>query len=317
MNKLLFRFAISSEEIRKGELTAMQQYPVPGYPTPTPGGYGAPPPPQAGNSYASPAPPQQAPLPPGMNPFRGLRRGGNQTPVSEFVGQLVRCGIGQRDNFGNTPVDMAFERVQVLQSDAPYPYPTLELGIKYSDQMNSGWGRFAESVAKALGIDLEAVEPSAMVNNFYHLVRHDDVLFFTDKNGNEARGTVWEMVSIIQPGQQVQSIRQPTASTRQTTPQQAAVAAPAPAPVQQPAAFPAPAAPVNLAQAPATQTPEARALEILNGKDTAKFFQEALPDPIVRQDPNLITAIFNNTFIQAQIAQGRVLQNPDGTHTVV
>jgi hypothetical protein len=296
----------------------MQQYPVPGAP-PQAGGYGTPPAP-AGYNGAQQAPAAPS-IMPGMNPFKGMKRGGDKTPISEFVGGLTSVGIGSGGFGGSASIDLHFDRVQVLHSDAPYPYTTVDLSIKYSDSVNSGWGVFAQSVADALGIELEMVEPSSLVNNSFHIVRMDDYLFFTRTNVNppeEIRGTAWRMVAIVQPGAQVTPVSQQAAPAATQPPVAAPVADPIAAAQAAMAVAATPAAPQEVLQtAPnPNQSPEERALEILDGNDMATFFQQALPDSKVREDPNLINLIFNNTFIQAMIAKGSVVVNEDGTHTV-
>ena len=59
-----------------------------------------------------------------------------------------------------------------------------------------------------------------------------------------------------------------------------------------------------------------RALELLNGRDTAAFFQVAIPDPLIRTDAALVNAILSNAFITAKVAAGEIVKNEDGTHTV-
>ena len=233
----------------------------------------------------------------GLKPtWRGLRRGGTTTPVREFVGRLARwtTNLGQ----WGTTVDLEFENVQVLATDAPYPYPELTISLKYSDQLNSVWGKFGESAARVLGVDMEYLDIDQLLNQQLHIIRRDDVQFGTNREGQPVRGTVWEILEVVAPGQVVT----PQTSTQPTTPS------------------PAPAATTAAAPTPATQaqvTPEQRALELLNGSDLATFFQKALPDPIIRQDGNLINQILTGAWIEAQKQAGKVKVNEDGTHTVV
>jgi hypothetical protein len=67
---------------------------------------------------------------------------------------------------------------------------------------------------------------------------------------------------------------------------------------------------------PAGVTPEARALQLLNGNNAATFYQTALPDPIIRQDANLVNTISSEAFLASMISQGKVVLNPDKTYTV-
>ena len=300
----------------------MQSYTQPGAPA---AGYGAPP--------AAGAPPAQSATPTltaGMNPFKGMKRGGQQTPVQEFVGTLTGCSVGSNGFNQATSIDLQWDQIQVVNSESPYPYPQLFLPIKYSDSLSSGWGVFAESVAEVLQIDLESVDPTLLLSQTFHVCREDWHEFFTKKDpvtGAEEviRGTVWRVLGLVQPGVTVTSafiVKTPPPTAANTpqapvTPVVPGVTMPIVQPATSvPATAPAGAAPAVVAAPVAGVTAEQQALKLLHGADIATFFQLALPDQIVRTDANLLNSIFNNTFVQAKIATGEVLLNADGTHTV-
>jgi hypothetical protein len=222
--------------------------------------------------------------------------------------------------------------MQVIRSDSPFPYPQLVLSIKYSDSENSGWGLFAQSVARALNISLQDVAPMMLVQHQYHLVRHDDHLFFTNRTtGEEARGTYWEMLALVADGAAVVPWVSPNSAPAAAAPTQPVAVAPVPVPVPavvaapQPIMAPALVAPVTAVPAqvatPAVvptpgKSPTEWALELIHGKDMAAFFQVALPDELIRSDASLLDSIFNQTFVQAKLATGELTQNEDGTYTV-
>ncbi len=145
---------------------------------------------------------------PGIQPmqkpsWRGLT-GGGATPVAEFVGQVGSWGLAT-NQFGQQVV-FKIQQAQILHSDTPYPYAELDLSIRYSESQNSGWGKFGESVATSFGVSMEALDIDGLIGQTIHCVRHDNYTFFVDRQGVPAVGSYWEMVSLVQPGQQVASI---------------------------------------------------------------------------------------------------------------
>jgi len=243
----------------------------------------------------------------GLKPtWRGLKQGGSwATPLAEFVGTNAPIGpnhswrteVGQ---FGPQIV-LCFNRLQVIRTDAPYPSSEVELWLKYSEQKNSAWGRLGKSIADALGVELDLLDIEQLNGQQMHMARHDNVDFgFKDRNtGQAATGTVWQLVKLLQPGESVTPISQapPTVQPALFT-EATAIAEPAPV------------------AAPPTVSPEQQALNLLNGKSLAEFFQFALPDTSIRADQSLMTAIMNNTFVEAKMATGEVTKDEQGVYHV-
>lgn len=135
--------------------------------------------------------------------WRGLT-GGGATPVAEFLGTVASWALAT-NQYGQAVV-FKIHQAQILHSDTPYPYAELDLSIRYSESQNSGWGKFGESIAAAFGISMEALDIDGLIGQVIHCVRHDNFTFFVDRQGVPAVGSFWELVTLVQPGQQVASI---------------------------------------------------------------------------------------------------------------
>jgi len=245
------------------------------------------------------------------------------------VATLRSWGIAP-SSFGGSNVQFDFVNLQVIRSDSPYPYAEAIVEIKYSDQVNSGWGRLGKSIANALSTDINYLDVDQLIGQILHWVRHDDVQFGKDKEGAPIVGSVFEMVAIVQPGQTVTPVGQqapPVAEAVAYAPN--TVVAPPPAPpatsvAAQPVIVATPptaeavvanAAGTTVAAASAVD-PKIHALTLLHTRNKAQFFQVALPDPIIRSDQALVDAILSDSFIQSRLAEGSITQMPDETYSV-
>jgi hypothetical protein len=243
--------------------------------------------------------------PSGLVPsWRGLKTGFG-TPVREFVGTFNHWQINQA-RFG-TMVQMDFSQCQILASDSPYPYAEVTIEIKYSDQGNSGWGVVGTSLAEALGVELNALNIDALKGQTLHMYRYEKD-YGTNQQGEQMRGWVWKCVTTLQSGENATMLtgtpNEITLSPVVATPPSNS-ASPTPPP-------PAPTPP----QATAAQGAEARALELLNGKNLAEFFQVALPDATIKTDPSISTSIMGGQFVESMIAAGRVTVDSSGIHRI-
>jgi hypothetical protein len=251
-------------------------------------------------------PTQGAPqAPSGLIPtWRGLKTGFG-TPVREFVGTFNSWQINQA-RFG-TMVQMDFNQCQILASDSPYPYAEVTIEIKYSDQGNSGWGVVGSSLAEAMGVELNALNIDALKGINLHMYRFEKD-YGTNQQGDQMRGLVWKCINTLQPGE---SATQITGTTNEITLPPVTVA---PSTNSTPPAS-SPSAPTSSQVAP-VQNAEARALELLNGKNLAEFFQVALPDSTIKTDASISTAIMGGQFVESMIAAGRVTVDASGIHQV-
>lgn len=232
--------------------------------------------------------------------WQGMSSGGNWgTPLIEFAGNFK--GWSEDDGqFGISWV-LEFDRVEVVRSDAPYTSAEATVSIRASNALNSGWGIFGESLAKAQGVELDNLNLDGSVGQTWHMVREDahDFGFKVKETGRQAVGTVWTVVTIVAPGQPVVPVEVPKEVVPVVESSGTSVAV-EPTPVETVAV-----------------TAEERALQLLNGRNKATFFQIVLPDDMVKKDSTITSEIINDTFIQARIASGKVTVDEDGVHTVV
>lgn len=287
----------------------------------------------AAGQYAIP-PAGMPPMLDGLKPtWKGLKgSGASANPIAEIVG-LCQAWDAKPNSFGDTQVNLHFSNCQVIKADAVFPYAEWTLSIKYSDSQNSGWGIFGESVAEALGINIELLDIDLLKGQWCHILREDGHSFGTNRQtSQEMLGTAWHLVETIQPGAQV--------TPRHPSLQQAALVAQVVATPTLPALTPIPSTPAPTpamlgntitdtavsspvaASIPTVDTPElsqdptVRVMQLLHGKDLATFFQLAVPDLVLRTDPMLINSILSNVFVPGKLASGEVVQNPNGTYSV-
>lgn len=142
---------------------------------------------------------QQQRLLPGQIPgFQNLEERG-RIPVAEFVGRYVGWALAE-NQYGQSIV-LSFDNVQILASDAPWPYSEVNLQIRYSNSTTSGFGIFGISLAAALGIAREACDLENTKNQFLHIVREDEHYYGINPQTNQAMtGVVWHVVQAVQPG---------------------------------------------------------------------------------------------------------------------
>mgnify|MGYP005829468061 CR=1 FL=1 len=257
--------------------------------------------------------------------WKNLRGTGGATPVAEVVGLCDSWGLAP-NQFGDNQITLSLSQCQILKSDSPFPYTDWALSIKYSDSLNSGWGKFGQSVAEVYQVDIDQLDIDLLKGQWLHLLRIDNVNYGTDRNtGQPFLGSAWKLVELVAPGAPVAAIHpslaNPQVSAASVVAAVAGAVVPVPvitAPITTTPPVPAPTytAPAVVAAPQIAQTPEDRALELLHGSDLATFFQTALPDPVLKGDPMLMNSIINQSFIAAKITSGEVVLNEDGTHTV-
>lgn len=283
--------------------------------------------------------------------WRGLQ-GGGTTPVGEFVGTVGSWGLAQ-SQYGQQVV-FKINQAQILHTDTPFPYAELDLSIKYSEAQNSGWGKFGESIARALGISMEVLDIDQLIGQVIHCVRNDNYTFFVDKSGQAAIGSYWELVQFVQPGTSVPSIfaqKNPVTGVPPNSNSAAAVppmpppalatpsnpgiptpvipTVPIPAPIPVPVvpvavplappvapAVPVPATPV-IPTAPDGNNAEEVAKQLLHGKTLSEFYRDAMQNPEIRANPSISQAIVMQAYVEGLKAQGVATENPDGTFSVV
>jgi hypothetical protein len=123
------------------------------------------------------------------------------TPLRKFRGLLESYTVKKRTGKfvkteGAQDVILHITELQVLLTDAPYPYETAELVLKYSDSMSSAWVILENSIAEVMGIPMEEVSIENAVHQHLVMEREDNHVFFTGKDGKEAKGTVWRVIEV-------------------------------------------------------------------------------------------------------------------------
>lgn len=233
---------------------------------------------------------------------RNLSGSGEKCPVIDFIANGLDWDVkpspwGRKDeNF----IVFKFDKLQVLQirPDAPaYPYDIVELQIKHSQALRSGFGFVTASINKALSRETGDSDIDDFKSQMWR-VTMSMYNWGTIDGKPDQMGEIWNFSL-------------------------ANVAGGAAAPVNSPAPTPTPAVVAPETVQPSegvstsTQSPEARALELLHGKTNAQFIPEVVVDTKVREDGNLFTSIIQMTWLAEKIADGTVTLGEDGVHTVV
>lgn len=236
----------------------------------------------------------------GMKPGWKNLRSGFGTPVKEFTGRLTSWKT-IKDNFGNWQVVLDYADSVIHLSDQPYSSTDVTLQIKHSDQVNSGWGKFGASVAQITGQDIENLDIDALIGQTLLMFRVDGVQYGINREtGKPMTGNIWNVVAILQPGQQ------PNWSTSG-----GGVAG----------QVDAPNTAVTKVVTGGEVDVETYTRSLANGKDKASFMGAALGDPKTRvggDGPGSVTArILDGSYLDTEITQGRVTIDANGIHHVV
>lgn len=275
--------------------------------------------PQGAPGYGQP--PQQ-PLPPPVEiKWGGLSKGGSfKVPVISFIGRLVDMIPDSSAGFALRIVEK-YDQVQILESPVAWPWPTLDLSIKYSDREESGWGRHVGS-AKALGLaqNVSSMEQAKaeLVGKVYQLRQKEEDYGEDRATGHKFHGDVWRFERVLTGTPQVAGQPAPV----YIPPAPAPVYIPPPQ-VQQPANLPgappaviAPGSTFDTKLAP-TDTAPVRAKKLLDGRALNEFLGVVLVDSVAKADAGLINSIYDQSFVLGLRASGQVVMGPDGKFKVV
>lgn len=227
---------------------------------------------------------------------RSLAGGADKCPVVDWIGNGtswdVKPSPWRKDE---TFIVFKFDKLQVLQvrEDTPaYPYDTLELSIKHSGSLRSVFGFMQNSINQALGKESSDSDIDDFLNHTWHVQREMHNWGMIDGKPDQM-GEIWKFSLVAAPV--------PASSS-------------SPVPV---ADITAPDA-STLTASIDEQTPEQRALELLDGKSRDQFFPEVTVDAKVRENAPLFMSIIQQTWLAEKIASGQVTVNEaDGIHTVV
>jgi hypothetical protein len=116
--------------------------------------------------------------------IRGLQESGQREgyPLVRFTGTLDNFYEDER-TFGTnitTFVKLQFSDIDVEEAEEPYPFPTAEFGIKYSNYKNSGWGIFSLALSKCIAEDEDIADAVGRRLTMAYTKGHD--MGFKDNN---------------------------------------------------------------------------------------------------------------------------------------
>jgi len=127
----------------------------------------------------------------------GQLQEGFQHPLVEFKGTLqdyVPETVDQEGRKSRIRVNLQFGDVEAIRTREPYPFPIATLPINFSNQKNSGWGVFSESVAVLLSEDQDIKD---CVGKMMHLDMEEGHVYGQDRNtGEDLVGNPWKVVEL-------------------------------------------------------------------------------------------------------------------------
>ena len=219
-----------------------------------------------------------------------------QTPVTEFVGTLEKVYTQQspfqRDGKIEINNVLEFENCIILASDEPYPYSKVTLQIKDSNRMNSGWGVFSDTLREKFGlktIDELALKPPTPGMRFWLCMQSDRVFFRNARKKEMGTGRAWHVMHVLDDGYAAETII---------------------------GVFGTPSAPTGgLSSEPFPDEAQAgvsglaQAVELLHGKTADEFYAAAQNDPTIKADVGVMMQVNGQTFINTQVAAGKIGEN--------
>ena len=273
-------------------------------------------PPGIGGPLQGSAAPPGAASPPGQNMaqaipadpgFGGFTPNEDVVPVTEFIGTYIKKDWEPspfRDNNGQVRMRhvLHFEDCVVLNSDEPYPYKTVKLNFNHSERMNSFWGIFCDDLRElhghATADEFQATGGFVPGTRLWMCIQQERVLWGNPRKREINIQNCWRAISLFAEGDTEPTFGEGVFNTDKE---------PTGGYSKEP--FPdTPASPV-VGQ---TQVPTSgldRALELLHSKTAAEFMAAAMADPTVTADAAVMMQINGQTFINTQIAAGRVGEN--------
>ena len=233
---------------------------------------------------------------------RTLSGGGEKCQVVDFIADGISWDVKPSQwRPDETFIVFQFSKLQVLKlrPDAPaYPYDTIELSIKHSKAIRSGFGFVTQSISKALNMESTDSDLEDFIGKSWRVTM--SMFNWGTINGvADQMGEIWNF-SLASSAAGAMAVA--------TTP-----------PTSVPSNSPVATQPVeaSVTVGSPSQTPEERALELLHGKTKDAFFPEVTTDKLVREDEPLFLGIIQETWLAGKIRDGKVTVADDGVHTVV
>jgi hypothetical protein len=230
------------------------------------------------------------------------------TPLMEFRGLLVDYTVKPPDKLNRTYVDFMFQDLEPdsIVSKVPYPFPTAIVSIKYTTRKNSSWGILGASMAAILGSEADVEDLKGKVQTWKKTPGHE---FGIDKaTGKTMVAEIFEIMEI--DGMVPEPAEEEPAVAEEPVPAPVAKAAPKSAPKPTPPA-PKPAAKPVAKKAAGKITARDSAINLMDGKSPAQFFQEAFTNEAIKADAQVMGEIASGPFVNSVIAQGLVTKGPD------
>ena len=219
-----------------------------------------------------------------------------QIPVTEFVGTLAKVYRKQSPFQTNEKITyinvLEFENCRILASDEPYPYNKIMLQIKDSNRISSGWGVFQDDLRGLFGfetLDELAQSPPTPGMRFWLCLQLDRVFFRNSRKQELGTGSAWRVMKVLEDSDNQDSItgvfgtdQAPTGGlSDEPFPQQAQTG-------------------ISVLE---------HALNILHGKTNEEFYSAAINDVTIKTDTGIMMQINGQTFINTQVAAGRIGEN--------
>lgn len=209
---------------------------------------------------------------------RGLVEGGyEQSPLRRFRGKFAGYTTAPATGYAGTRVTLNFTEVDVLQSVAPYNFPTAQLETGLSNRKKSKWGYFSDSL---------------------------NALMDEEEDIQDQEGKLMEMVFC--DGLDERPAPRPIFSAKADIEEYPDRMVPTP--------YWAVAELEGVVAGAEKQTPAGRAEELLDGKTLAEFNKAAYADPLVKTDVELQRAITDKSFVKSMLSAGTFTKGPDNVY---
>ena len=231
---------------------------------------------------------------------RGFETGGFRSPLRWFRGKLdtITGSMVKRGRMTESRLEVLynFSELEVFESTEPYPFPIAQINVMYSTRDKSGMGVLGTSIDKVINAGLDENAPQEKAKNQDFLmgkvqewrVTPGHMMWDVEKQAETPR-ECWETTYVEGIG---------------GTPHSGVATA-----TVSPTATPTTPLPKI--------SPAQQAINLLEGRTQQEWNQIVFTDPVVRLDPQLPTAIINNTFIPPLLEAGIITKDENGRFHVV
>lgn len=232
---------------------------------------------------------------------RGFETGGFRIPLRWFRGKLdtITGSMVKRGRMTEARLEVLynFSELEVFESIEPYPFPIAQINVMYSTREKSGMGVLGASIDKVINAGLDGNLPQEKAKNQDFLIGKvqewritpGHMMWDMEKQAETPRDS-WEVTYVEGIGGTPHSgVVIPTATVS-------------------PTATPTPQSKIS---------PTQQAINLLEGRTQQEWNQIVFTDTVVRLDPQLPTAIINNTFIPPLLEAGIITKDDNDRFHVV